>query len=466
MNASTALLASSRSRPEFDALVMAPSLERRRLQCYMALIMGDIVSLLAGFGIVGYLYTGFAGGADALLNGQVLLPVFLTIALYNGSYSIAVLRSAWHGVYRAEMALLISAVAVVFIAFLAKATTEFSRMSFSGGVVCSGLVLLWTRFQMRSFITWRCGQTVINELVIDDGGPDISIPDAIHVSAKQMNLTPNLDDPHCLDRIGLILRNIDRVVVSCPKERRHAWALMLKGGNVEGEVLDDLVVELGAQGARVVERHGLLQVSSGPLGLRARAVKRLFDLGFASTALLMLSPLLILVALAIKLEDGGPVFFIQRRLGRGNRFFDMYKFRSMSVDQADEDGTVSASRQDLRVTRVGRLIRRTSIDELPQLFNVLVGDMSIVGPRPHAIGSQAGDKLFWEVDLRYWQRHSLRPGLSGLAQVRGHRGATVREIDLVERLQSDLEYLEGWTILRDVKIILLTLRVLVHERAF
>jgi lipopolysaccharide/colanic/teichoic acid biosynthesis glycosyltransferase len=111
-------------------------------------------------------------------------------------------------------------------------------------------------------------------------------------------------------------------------------------------------------------------------------------------------------------------------------------------------------------------LRRTSIDEFPQLFNVLLGDMSLVGPRPHAIGSQAGDKLFWEVDRRYWQRHSLKPGMSGLAQVRGFRGATDTERDLEDRLQSDLEYVEGWTIMRDIKIIVQTLGVLVHERAY
>ncbi len=92
--------------------------------------------------------------------------------------------------------------------------------------------------------------------------------------------------------------------------------------------------------------------------------------------------------------------------------------------------------------------------------------MSLVGPRPHAIGSQAGDKLFWEVDNRYWQRHSLRPGLSGLAQVRGLRGATEQESDLASRLQADLEYLEGWTIWRDIRIVFLTLRVLLHDKAF
>jgi len=138
----------------------------------------------------------------------------------------------------------------------------------------------------------------------------------------------------------------------------------------------------------------------------------------------------------------------------------------MTVALCDSDGNVSASKGDQRITRVGKFIRSTSIDELPQLFNVLLGDMSLVGPRPHAIGSQAGSKLFWEIDLRYWQRHSLKPGLSGLAQVRGFRGATEKEADLTDRLQSDLEYLEGWTILRDVKIIFLTLRVLVHDKAF
>jgi lipopolysaccharide/colanic/teichoic acid biosynthesis glycosyltransferase len=138
----------------------------------------------------------------------------------------------------------------------------------------------------------------------------------------------------------------------------------------------------------------------------------------------------------------------------------------MGVAQHDLAGTRSVSRDDDRITLVGRFIRRTSIDELPQLINVLRGDMSIVGPRPHAIGSLAGNKQFWEVDPRYLLRHSLKPGLTGLAQMRGFRGATDTEADLRQRLQADLEYLDGWTILRDVRIILGTIRVLVHHRAF
>ena len=118
------------------------------------------------------------------------------------------------------------------------------------------------------------------------------------------------------------------------------------------------------------------------------------------------------------------------------------------------------------MTRVGRFIRATSLDELPQLFNVLAGDMSLVGPRPHALGSLAGLELFWDVDQRYWHRHALKPGITGLAQVRGFRGATLQRDDLVNRLQADLEYFEGWSIWRDIGIMLATFRVVVHRNAY
>ncbi|MCT2401603.1 sugar transferase [Novosphingobium mangrovi (ex Huang et al. 2023)] len=451
---------------EVDELLVAPSRERRRLQCYVALLIGDILSIILGCGVVGYLFAGKGGLAESLVHAQLILPIFLTVAFYNGSYSIVALLASWKGIFRATVAMVIAMVVVIFVQFLIQPGAGVSRAAFNGGGLVAMGIIAWSRLQLRSFVTWRCGPSVINELIIDDGGPQVNLRGAIRISAAAMGLRPDLNDPHSLDRLGLVLRNIDRVIVSCPAGRRANWAMMLKGANVDGEVLDDEVARLGAQGARVVGKHGLLLVSAGPLGLRDRAVKRLFDITFAGSAILALSPLLILVALAVKLQDGGPVFFMQRRMGRGNRFFNMYKFRSMTQALCDKDGNTSASKDDQRITKVGKFIRRTSIDELPQLFNVLLGDMSIVGPRPHATGSLAGDKLFWEVDLRYWQRHCLKPGLSGLAQVRGYRGATDHESDLINRLQSDLEYLEGWTIMRDIQIIVLTLRVLVHDRAF
>jgi lipopolysaccharide/colanic/teichoic acid biosynthesis glycosyltransferase len=172
------------------------------------------------------------------------------------------------------------------------------------------------------------------------------------------------------------------------------------------------------------------------------------------------------VAIAIKLDSKGPVFFLQPRVGRGNRIFLTYKFRSMRADMADAAGNKSTSRDDDRVTRVGHFIRKTSIDELPQLFNVLRGEMSLVGPRPHALGSLAGNELFWEVDERYWHRHASKPGLTGLAQIRGYRGETREREDLANRLHADLEYLHGSTIWRDISILITTLRVIVHRNAY
>ncbi len=138
----------------------------------------------------------------------------------------------------------------------------------------------------------------------------------------------------------------------------------------------------------------------------------------------------------------------------------------MRTDASDSDGTQSAQRTDLRVTRVGKFIRRTSIDELPQLLNVLVGNMSIVGPRPHALGSLAGDTLFWDASTHYWVRHALKPGITGLAQVRGHRGATETIDDLDKRVRADLEYVENWSLANDLLIILRTFRVMIHKNAF
>lgn len=451
---------------DVDELLIAPSLERRRLQCYFALMAGDTAAILAGFALAGYLYAASNGVAHSMFYGPLLLPFFLTMALYNKCYAITALRDAWAGIFRALGAMGIAVTAVVFVQFVAMPHADFSRGMFGGGVILASILMVWIRLRMRGFVDWWCGKTVTNELIIDDGGPHMHIPGAIRISAAAFGLRPDLNDPHALDRVGLVLRNIDRVVVSCPADRRMDWAMMLKGANVDGEVLDDQVARLGAQGARTVGGHGLLLVSAGPLGLRDRAMKRVFDVALAGSAILALLPLIIVVSLAIKLEDRGPIFFVQRRMGRGNRFFKMYKFRSMTEALCDKDGLVSASKDDQRITRTGKFIRRTSLDELPQLFNVVLGDMSLVGPRPHATGSLAGDKLFWEVDLRYWQRHVLKPGLSGLAQVRGYRGATDRESDLINRLQCDLEYLEGWTIGRDLKILFLTLRVLVHDRAF
>lgn len=447
-------------------LPLAPPLEQRRLQIYVILLLLDAVSILGGFSVASWLYLGNAFDDASMLHGQVILPIYWTIALSLQVYTLAALRRPNFARARSLASFMGAEAILLFVGFATKSTEGFSRVSSLLGLAFSLALLMWVRALILPLIKARCGEAGINALLIDDGGDPLRVPYAYHIDAREHHLAPDLSDPHMMDRLGLYMMNMDRVMVACPPDRRAAWALVFKSANISGEIVDNEVNRLGVLGARRDRGYGALVVASGPLGLRARGIKRALDLALSGGAVLALSPLLLLVAALIKLEDGGPVFFVQKRTGRGNRFFPIFKFRSMRVERLDAAGARSASKDDDRITRIGRFIRGTSIDELPQLFNVLRGEMSIVGPRPHAIGSLAGEKLFWEVDHRYWLRHSLKPGLTGLAQVRGLRGATDTETDLANRLQADLEYLDGWTIWRDLKIIFNTVRVLVHDRAF
>ncbi|MFY8049211.1 MAG: sugar transferase [Erythrobacter sp.] len=447
---------------------LVPSLERRRLRTYILILLADGILFNLAFATAGLIWEGFWAEPRAMLAAQVMLPAFYTIALYNNSYGLQALTDWMFAVRKAMVALVISAGLVNFIAFYAKSNDEFSRAGVTIGLALTAAMMIVMRRLIAMLIERRWGGRIANRLVIDDGGSTFPFPDAVSVSAAEYGLEPGSHDPFMLDRLGKLLRNQDHVVVSCPRDRREDWAFLLKSAGVYGEIVSEPAHTLGAIGVHRYDEldRTTLVVSTGPLRLRSRIIKRAFDTAVAGTALLALSPILIATAIAIKLEDGGPVLFVQRRLGRGNQFFDMFKFRSMRHEKLDNDGARSTARDDDRVTRVGAFIRRTSIDELPQLINVLRGEMSVVGPRPHAIGSQANNKFFWEVDRMYWQRHCLKPGLTGLAQVRGHRGATEREEDLTDRLQSDLEYINQWSLLHDIGIVLRTAMVLIHDRAY
>jgi putative colanic acid biosynthesis UDP-glucose lipid carrier transferase len=187
--------------------------------------------------------------------------------------------------------------------------------------------------------------------------------------------------------------------------------------------------------------------------------KRCMDLTVAAVSLVALTPLFLLVALAIKLDSPGPVFFLQRRGGFRGRPFLVVKFRTMT---AADDGAViaQAGRGDVRLTRVGKFLRRTSIDELPQFFNVLRGEMSLVGPRPHAV---AHDRHFRGIDPRYGRRFKARPGITGLAQVNGCRGETRNADSVRRRVDFDLRYIQRWSIALDIFIILRTLILIVRD---
>jgi len=195
-----------------------------------------------------------------------------------------------------------------------------------------------------------------------------------------------------------------------------------------------------------------VELQRGPLNLLDRTAKRFIDLAGATAALILLSPLLAAVAVAIKFDSRGPVLFRQQRCGFNGRSFAIYKFRTMTVLE-DGPQIIQAGRLDNRVTRIGKWLRRTSIDELPQLLNVLNGSMSLVGPRPHAV---AHDGQFTKVVRHYAFRRRVKPGLTGWAQVHGCRGATPTAALIERRVQYDLWYIDNWSLRLDIKILLRT----------
>jgi polysaccharide biosynthesis protein PslA len=188
------------------------------------------------------------------------------------------------------------------------------------------------------------------------------------------------------------------------------------------------------------------------------SLKRFLDIAASLAALIVLAPLLLLVALIIRLESKGPVLFKQTRWGQGCKPIRVYKFRSMYTDRCDPSGVNQTVKDDPRITRMGRIIRRTNIDELPQLLNVLRGEMSLVGPRCHAIGMLAAGVPYEDLVRQYHRRHLLKPGITGLAQMRGLRGPTDRPSKARARIACDLYYVENFSIWLDLKIIIGTIR--------
>jgi len=193
-------------------------------------------------------------------------------------------------------------------------------------------------------------------------------------------------------------------------------------------------------------------------GVWRKSVKRLLDVAVSAICLIVLAPLFLVVGLAIVLDSKGPVFFCQTRWGRAGKKIDVYKFRSMVADECDLSGVRQTVIDDPRVTAVGRFLRRTNIDELPQLFNVLKGEMSLVGPRCHVVGMKAAGIPYEQLVPRYHDRHLMRPGITGLAQMRGLRGPTESASRAKARIASDLHYVENFSLLLDLKIIVGTIR--------
>jgi polysaccharide biosynthesis protein PslA len=216
-----------------------------------------------------------------------------------------------------------------------------------------------------------------------------------------------------------------------------------------------------------VGSNPVVLIEERPLKDWRAAIKLTFDFTFGSVLLVVLSPWLALVALAIRIDSPGPVLFRQPRLGFNNRLFTCYKFRTMHHRMTDLLGDRQVTRGDPRVTRVGKWLRALSIDELPQLLNVMQGNMSLVGPRPHPPNTKAADKLFADVVANYAFRHRVKPGITGWAQVNGWRGETATVDQIENRVACDLAYIENWSVWLDLRIMMLTIsREILSRHAF
>lgn len=435
-----------------------------RLWLGVGLLLADCVAIFASFTLADFARFGSASAGRQYLLGA-FLPIYLISAGMTASYTGSVLLKRSHAVARGLGALLLAASVTALVLFFLHVGSYVSRLHFGLGLTICVFLLPLARCVLVKYAARRLTDSLHSIVELRDGVRSLSHGQLPSFDTSKF-FDPANPTPESLDRLAKLISRVDRVVVNCEDARRADWAHVLQGMNVHGELLIPSVGEVRPLGVDTFMGSTTLLVGRGPLTLVERMSKRLLDLTISVGGLLAIWPLLLVVAVAIKLGSSGPVFFKQARIGRQNRLFYIWKFRSMYVAGSDGDGVRSTARDDDRITAIGRFIRRTSIDELPQLFNVVLGDMSVVGPRPHAVSSTAEDRLFWEIDSRYWHRHACKPGLTGLAQVRGFRGSTLCIKDITDRLASDLEYLARWSLWGDILILMRTALVVFHRNAF
>lgn len=426
----------------------------------------DSLAIVASFEII-ELTRGFhwlsPGGVSLVF---VVIPAYVYFGVIGSSFSSPTLSRISASVTSAWRALLGALVVVIVCAFFAKFSMKISRSAFIYAILSASSLLIVSRGVVALVIRWGLRGKTTDRLLITDR-PAVGVPSDIDVLDLQHSaLKPDLNDPAQMALISERIDPYDLVYLYCGEAEREGWVTTLKASGKACEIVVPSQSIHTAVGVGRLGGNDTLILSRGPLSLGSRIQKRVFDLAVAIPVLILVGPLMLAVALAIRLESPGPALFTQLRIGQANRPFRIYKFRSMRLASQDALGERSASRDDDRVTRVGHFIRRTSIDELPQLLNVLLGEMSLVGPRPHATGSRAGEQLFWEVSELYWMRHALKPGMTGLAQIQGYRGATQTKADLEARLRYDLEYLQSWSLWNDLTIMFATAKVVSHANAY
>ncbi len=466
---------------------------RKGVPLGMAVTLGRVVEFMVVAGC-GFLLT-YSGlwdlGQGPALYGRVVLLGATAFALLGesvGAYDLDAQFSVRKGWNRVSVAWILSALFLVTLGYLLKESEGISRawalswLGLGGVSLCVaraigiiGVRRLKTRgtFNERVAI-FGTGQQALrfaqyvqshDRLTISLVGMfDDRSPERLPVDVAGVPVLGNLTSLIEMIRDGLI----DQVVVALPwaaERRLQEVVTRLALTPVKVRLAPDLVAFTYARRPVVILGDvPVMTLFDRPISGMAAVMKNLEDKLLTVAILAVIWPIMLLVALAIKLDSPGPVLFRQPREGFNNRTFNCFKFRSMYHNRLEYKNIKQATRDDPRVTRVGRILRSTSLDELPQLFNVLLGDMSLVGPRPHAPSTRAGGRLFSDVVQSYAARHKVKPGLTGWAQVCGWRGETDTEEKLIKRFEHDLYYIENWSILLDFYIMIRTVGVVVMRK--
>jgi Undecaprenyl-phosphate glucose phosphotransferase len=451
--------------------------------------------VVLGTGMLAIMLAGETLGAGSIPTYTRV--VFLAAIAYGvlaeslGCYDIDAqfsLRRAWQ---RVISTWLIVALFMITLGFLLKASDDVSRAWSIGWFAGGALALLFTRAVSTLWIRRLKNRGTFNERVAIFGAGVQGTRFAHYVQTHDrltITLVGVFDDrsdgrvPQMVENVPVLgnlsalismIRDgrVDQVVVALPwsaEQRLQQVVSRLALTPVKIRLAPDLASFAFARRPLVLlGEMPVMTLFERPISGVDAALKSLEDKLLTVLILAVTWPLLLLIALAIKLDSPGPIFFRQPREGFNNKPFRVFKFRTMYHNKAEVEAINQVSRDDPRVTRVGRILRRTSLDELPQLINVLQGDMSLVGPRPHAASTRAGGRLFSDVLASYAARHKVKPGITGWAQVCGWRGETDTEEKLVKRFEHDIYYIENWSLGFDFYILFRTIgSVLLLRNAF
>ncbi len=378
-------------------------------------------------------------------------------------------------------------VTLIGLAYFTQVSDSFSRFWavtwFTTTLILFGILRTGLAFQVERWA--RRGELDINIAIVGTGDPVAKLIRRLEATrGSDMSIVGVFGDRNAdafqeisgyplkgdVDDLLVFIRNnrVDEIIVAVPwqnDEEIHRITAKLQTVAADVKLCpEEISLELPHLGYGEIAGIPMLKLSERPLSGWSVFAKGLEDRILGVGLLIAFSPLLISIALAIKLNSKGPVLFRQKRYGFNNNEFSVLKFRTMRVAPAPVEGVEQAKRNDPRITTVGRILRRASLDELPQLVNVVRGEMSLVGPRPHAV---AHNEEYATVINEYLSRHRVKPGITGWAQINGFRGET-QTLDLMrQRVQHDLYYIENWSILFDLRILMMTLFVgFVHRNAY